>query len=361
MWELDKGDEAAVIFRKALAVDPELADAHSHLAIILNSVGRRSEALEHYRKDLQLKRGDNPINPQDRSFHFISKAKISHDIEQFRYLASEEHENEKFVELASLYEGIENEIDWPGDAGTSVPLSEEHRERLGNTYNRPFHLVEAPEVTGSTLNKSLDVEKITTDYFSHSAGMTYFDDLLSPDALTSLRRFLLGSTIWFDFKYQGGYLGAMLNDGLACPLLLQIADDMRLTFPAIFKDHKLTHLWAYKYDSYLTGIEVHADFAAVNVNFWITPDSANLSPTSGGLVVHDVEAPLDWKFNSYNSDFEGIQKFLREHDSGKTVVPYRGNRIVLFNSNLFHETDTIEFRPGYENRRINITLLFGMR
>ena len=361
LWELNKVDEAAVIFRKSLAVDPGLADAHSNLAIILNSVGRRSEALEHYRKGLQLKRGDNPINPQDRSFHFISKAKISHDIEQFRYLASEEHENEKFVELASLYEGIENEIDWPGDAGTSVPLSEEHRERLGNTYNRPFHLVEAPEVTGSTLNKSLDVEKITTDYFSHSAGMTYFDDLLSPDALTSLRRFLLGSTIWFDFKYQGGYLGAMLNDGLACPLLLQIADDMRLTFPAIFKDHKLTQSWAYKYDSYLTGIEVHADFAAVNVNFWITPDSANLSPTSGGLVVHDVEAPLDWKFNSYNSDFKGIQKFLREHNSGKTVVPYRGNRIVLFNSNLFHETDTIEFRPGYENRRINITLLFGMR
>ena len=43
------------------------------------------------------------------------------------------------------------------------------------------------------------------------------------------------------------------------------------------------------------------------------------------------------------------------------VVPYAENRVVLFNSNLFHETDRLEFKPGYENRRINITMLFGNR
>ena len=78
-------------------------------------------------------------------------------------------------------------------------------------------------------------------------------------------------------------------------------------------------------------------------------------------MVYDVEAPLDWSFNSYNSNLIGIREFLTEHDSGKTVVPYNENRIVLFNSNLFHETDTIEFKQGYENRRINVTLLFGNR
>jgi hypothetical protein len=35
----------------------------------------------------------------------------------------------------------------------------------------------------------------------------------------------------------------------------------------------------------------HADFAAVNVNIWLTPDSANLDPTSGGMDVYDAEAP----------------------------------------------------------------------
>ena len=106
---------------------------------------------------------------------------------------------------------------------------------------------------------------------------------------------------------------------------------------------------------------MHADFAAVNVNFWITPETANMNPESGGLVVYDAEAPLDWDFRTYNTNQRRIREFLDEHDSGKTVVPYRENRIVLFNSNLFHETDTIEFKQGYENRRINITMLFGDR
>jgi hypothetical protein len=43
------------------------------------------------------------------------------------------------------------------------------------------------------------------------------------------------------------------------------------------------------------------------------------------------------------------------------TVPHRENRVVIFNSTLFHETDRVEFREGYENRRINVTLLFGKR
>ena len=46
-----------------------------------------------------------------------------------------------------------------------------------------------------------------------------------------------------------------------------------------------------KYDSRLTGIDVHADSAAINVNFWITPETANLDPASRVLVVCDVETP----------------------------------------------------------------------
>ena len=42
-------------------------------------------------------------------------------------------------------------------------------------------------------------------------------------------------------------------------------------------------------------------------------------------------------------------------------VPYRENRAVIFDSDLFHRTDTLRFKPGYENRRINVTMLFGRR
>ena len=134
---------------------------------------------------------------------------------------------------------------------------------------------------------------VINHYFDHEFGLTYIDDFLSPTALESLRKFLLKSTIWFEVK-KGGYLGAYLKEGLASPLIIQIADELRKKFPKIFKDHYVKKIWAYKYDSRaknenssLKGINVHADFAAVNVNFWITPNEANLNPESGGLIDYD--------------------------------------------------------------------------
>lgn len=120
-------------------------------------------------------------------------------------------------------------------------------------------------------------------------------------------------------------------------------------------------MWGYKYDSQLTGIDDHADTAAVNVNFWITPDDANLDPNSGGLVVNLREAPLEWDFAQYNAIRapEVVQEFLQGSES--ITIPYRQNRVVMFNSNLFHKTDAIHFKEGYENRRINVTMLFGHR
>ena len=52
---------------------------------------------------------------------------------------------------------------------------------------------------------------------------------------------------------------------------------------------------------------------------------------------------------------------LKKSKGNTKVIPYRENRAVIFNSNLFHETDNYEFKEGYENRRVNVTLLFGHR
>ena len=118
-------------------------------------------------------------------------------------------------------------------------------------------------------------------------------------------------------------------------------------------------MWAYKYDSQLAGIDLHADAAAVNVNFWITPNEANLDPQSGGLEVFEREAPLEWDFEKYNKDQNALRAFVADSDS--VVIPYRENRAVVFNSNLVHRTAPFRFKEGYENRRINITMLFGQR
>jgi hypothetical protein len=56
-----------------------------------------------------------------------------------------------------------------------------------------------------------------------------------------------------------------------------------------------------------------------------------------------------------------VDGFLARSGAQTVTVPYRANRAVIFDSNLFHKTDTIRFAPGYENRRVNITMLYGRR
>jgi hypothetical protein len=186
------------------------------------------------------------------------------------------------------------------------------------------------------------------------------DNLLTDAALAALRRFCWGSAVWRG-AYDAGYIGAFPENGFAVPLLAQIAEEFRAVFADICADHPLNYIWGFKYDSALDGIGIHADEAAVNINFWITPDEANLDPESGGLVVWNVAAPLDWDFAKFNKDETAIRDFLANSGATAITVPHRANRAVIFDSDLFHQTDVIRFREGYRNRRINITLLYGKR
>jgi len=51
---------------------------------------------------------------------------------------------------------------------------------------------------------------------------------------------------------------------------------------------------------------------------------------------------------------------LAASGSRPVVIPYRRNRVVVFDSALYHATNRHSFKPGYTNRRINLTLLFGL-
>ena len=197
-------------------------------------MGSKESALKHFEKSLQLKRGINPVDLHHKSFRKISNAKLDHDIEQFEYLAASGYDIKKFQELAMLYKTVKSEINHTSDTDI-LPLSDKHQRLLGDTYNRPIHILEAPALDKSAIGDSLDVNKITEDYFEHEFGLTYIDDFLSPTALMSLREFLLGSTIWFDFFHKGGYMGAYLAEGLASPLVLQIAEDLRRNLPKYLK------------------------------------------------------------------------------------------------------------------------------
>ncbi len=186
------------------------------------------------------------------------------------------------------------------------------------------------------------------------------DNFLTAEALEKIREFCRCSTVW-RVSYESGYLGTIPEHGFASPLLAQIATELRDKFPEIIGDHRLRNFWGFSYDSRLKGIGIHADQAAVNVNFWITPDEANLDPETGGLIIWDVASPEDWDFRKYNTDGPAMRAFLARTGSKAVREPYRANRAVIFDSDLFHETDAIAFKDGYVNRRINITMLYGRR
>ena len=195
------------------------------------------------------------------------------------------------------------------------------------------------------------------------------DNVLSPEALEAAYRACMLSTIWFDSTKPNDYVGAYLQWGLMDPNILRLAKELREGMPQALGPHRLSSLWSYKYGSGPStseqdGIPVHADFAAVNMNLWLTPDEANLDPEKGGLIIFHrrPEAHVTFeKFNCPTNDevcHERVNAFVR--DSPNTTVPYRANRMVIFDSSLLHKTDDYRFKGGYKNRRINLTLLWGM-
>ncbi len=187
------------------------------------------------------------------------------------------------------------------------------------------------------------------------------DNFLMPKALQRLRLYCSGSTVWRRI-YDAGYIGATPEDGFACPLMAQIAEEICALFPDIIAPHPFRYLGAFKYDSTLsTGTNIHADNSAVNFNLYIAPDEANLDPESGGMDIWNMAVPEGVDMRIYNGNEAKARQFLINSKAVATTIPHKANRAILFKSDLFHKTADCKFREGYLNKRINISILFGHR
>jgi hypothetical protein len=292
---------------------------------------------------------------------YVSIPKLRHDVAQLGYLA------EKGVLLKDLDRMIDSYQRVIGDASTDrAPadrwlITDRERREIGDFYNRIIHRPEAQRVP-QALSADWAPGRVEDAYLDGGRKAVVVDNFLSPAALNGLLNFCLESVIWFNNRYAYGRLGTLFSRGFNCPLLVQIGEEIASAFPNILgPKHQLRQLWAYKNGQQQPASPPHADFAAVNVNIWITPDRANLDPSSGGLDIYDVEAPLSWRFEKYNKGGRAIREFLRKSSATVTKVPYHANRAIIFNSDLFHATQQLAFDDGYQNRRINVTLLYGRR
>lgn len=370
----DTGEGALAdrLLSKAIELDPRSAFAQFNLGLLRLDQSRIDEAANLFLGARAVRRGAPWTKAETPARLTVNEApniadpdwasaryKLVHDIEQFEYLRDRGVFGPEIEPVIAAYRTALADPTLAVDTNRIVALDPLRHPVLTRTYKQPVHAPDPEPPAGPVVNPELDWKQIEERYFDSKPNCVYIDDLLTPAALQALRAFCLESTIWNELK--GGYLGAYMQDGFAGRLLLRIASELRVKMPRTIRDHALQTMWGYKYDSNYSGIGVHGDAAAINVNFWLTPDEANLEPDSGGLIVYSHDAPRDWSFKYFNHDHERIYRYLESVGAKKIEVPYRANRAVIFDSDLFHETDAFRFREGYENRRVNVTMLYGTR
>jgi tetratricopeptide (TPR) repeat protein len=309
---LGDGKQAIASFEAALERDPAHADAHLRLGYLLSERGAIGEGFEHFMTRARI------VSDEGRDKAGVPLHKVRHDQEQRAHLAS-----------------------------LGVPTAE------------AFHLGDGARIAGPMINPAHTEEAILARWRDASPQLVVLDEFLTRPALERLRNYCLESTIWHRI-YEAGYIGAIPADGFACPLLAQLAEEIAERWPRIVGPHRFKYLGAFKYDSELSrGTNTHADLAAVNVNFYITPDEANLDPESGGMAVWNSTIDTEPLMRQLNSSEAGMQAYLSARKAVQTRIPHRSNRVVIFKSSLVHKTDDCSFRTGYANKRINVSLLFG--
>jgi tetratricopeptide (TPR) repeat protein len=307
-------------FKHAIALNPELTDAYYHLGSLLAETGHIAEGFDYLMRRAELAKGRSAASPsmQSEPLH-----KTKHDREQHAHLIAQ------------------------GRIAAAAPATDF------------FHLGDGARVTSSAVNRIRSTAAVLEEWRTSVPQRVVIDDFLTPPALEQLRRYCADSTVWRRV-YDAGYLGAMPADGFACPLLAQIIEEVSGVYRGILGGYPFRYLGGFKYDSELsTGTNIHADYSAINLNLYITPDEANLDPDTGGMTIWNVAARDERELRRYNSSDGEIREHLRDSQAQAIRVAHRANRAVFFKSSLFHKTDTCRFREGYLNKRINVSFLFG--
>jgi tetratricopeptide (TPR) repeat protein len=281
----------------------------------------------------------------------VPEPRLRHDYEQLELLARRGKLDSAGRDALKV---LKPYYDRSGDPRTTFAPAGAEAQALKRALATHYH-VPAEPFAGAALGEN-DYTEIEDRYFSKRLAV--IDNFLSPRALAALRVFSEEATVWKSYN-RHGYVGALVAVGFSPKVLLAIAEELKRAMPRVIGDQPLLQAWGYKYDQRLQGINMHADFAKVNVNFWLTADDACLDRESGGMVVYDLPVPKSWTFADYNTDPGRLASYVRLHGAQPLRVTHRANRCVIFDSSLIHVTDRMVFKPGYENRRMNVTLLYG--
>ncbi len=348
--EAGRFERAAAVYGRLIAGGLREPAVLTNHATCLKRLGQWDAALAGFEQAFRLRRllaPQRPVSPE------LSTYAVSHLAEQLDHLHAAglmAYDQVVSTMMRRAVRFLSNAYG-PHGAGPLPPaLYEPLRYWL---VGCPCYDVSEPE--GSVLNPAVTMQAVALGESGDAAYV--FDDVLSAAALAALRRFLVGATIWSDARPERGYLGAHLHDGLANALTRRLSRAMAELVRPMVGRCRWVQLWAFKYAPRAEGIDLHADQADWNLNFWPTASEHNLDPASGGLAISSFKVPPHWTFGDYNAAPERNAALLAREGSSLIEIAYRGNRAVLFPSAYLHRTAGVAFPAGYDARRINLTFM----
>ena len=302
--QLAETDLAKSHLYKAIEINPNHANAYNNLGTLLTSLNEHEKALSTFKKALsiepnffkaqtnlantyltQQKNFEKAVTESHKALGAYQKAskiynqsvplfRLKHDVEQAEYLKSKNYEinglNEFYdigKEILNKKENEENESNF----NKEILLKDSEIQSL-LPFCKNQYIYQTPKLSGSVLNPDKDWNQVEMEYLNSEKQIIYIDNFLSKEAIKELREFSLVSKVWIH-QMPNKYLGAFSDSGFINPLHIQLGTDLQKKLPKLFGKYNIGKFWGFKYDTTLgKGIGIHADFAYLNLNFWITPD-----------------------------------------------------------------------------------------
>ena len=287
--------------------------------------------------------------PEKRAGDFYTTLrKLRHDAEMFSWL---EEEGKVTADLKKAFRGIfhsakQKHGDTP-DKVFELAFGEDTNERKmwQKANNKAVYWDPAgKEVPPKTVRAKAAALKGLEDALE-STGRAVSDQFLSTKALKLLKRFLEASTIYF-YPRSGYHMLALLEDGLASPLLAQIVEGIRQALPRCGRV-PLTSVRAWKADNsalprdlQLEGPELTPS-GETNLLLWLVSSSSLNGDTA-------KDALLLFPVNASNNTSTPVAR-----------IAYAANRAVIWSEEFRAVWAGRSWKSGFLNRGIHLLFTFG--
>ena len=356
--ELGQYDEAFRHASAAVESEPSSAPARDLLAKVNLALGDYASALSDYDTLAALCREQRPAPPELYSIpaHFALR-----NLEQLDHILTENRDKQSSA--GALTENI-----LMAYAAASQTLSTGRMAKRLGCPSMEEVLGFSPTRRSSRfrrkgcrcyLNPDVDYQPIQRALVGRLKAEV-IDDFLDPEALEQVRKFCLESTVW-RHPYRFGYVGRLSAGRIRQHLAVRHSRRVRAALGEAFDEYQLAQWWAFVYDTRLPGTDIHGDDADFSLNFWITPDSANLDPDGAALLFGTRRRRATGAYDDYNSGGERVRQYLEDAQRRIDSHSLPGEPGSLVRGTPLPRTDDFTFAPGFENRRRSVTLLFRRR